>query len=220
MSQTGWVKLSRKLLDHWLWDDKPFSRGQAWIDLIFSANHQDEKVLFNGKKTEIKRGSRITSIRKLSEKWGWSKDKVRRFLDELEADGMVTQKRDTHSTLITMVKYDFYQSSGRQTGQQRDANRNQTGNRREQTKNDKRMIKEGEEKPTLFEISQFAAERKLSVKPERFFEYYEKRDWRTAQGNPVADWKELLLEWERTEYQKPGEKKTGYAGIRNLAEEW
>ena len=37
-TQKGFVGVHRSLQEHWLWDEKPFSKGQAWIDLIMLAN--------------------------------------------------------------------------------------------------------------------------------------------------------------------------------------
>lgn len=39
----GWQKVYRDITKHWLWEDKPFSRGQAFIDLLLMVNHQDKK---------------------------------------------------------------------------------------------------------------------------------------------------------------------------------
>ena len=39
----GWIKVSRTIQEHWVWDEKPFSKGQAWIDLLLLAKHSDEK---------------------------------------------------------------------------------------------------------------------------------------------------------------------------------
>jgi hypothetical protein len=44
----GWICLHRQIQDHWLWEDRPFSRGQAWIDLLMLANHEDKKMIFDG----------------------------------------------------------------------------------------------------------------------------------------------------------------------------
>lgn len=38
---SGWIKIHRDILYHEIWSDKPFSKGQAWIDLILMANHSD-----------------------------------------------------------------------------------------------------------------------------------------------------------------------------------
>lgn len=105
----GWISIHRQLQSHWLWDDKPFSRGQAWIDLLLMANHADNKFLLGNELIEVQTGSFITSIAKLCTKWGWSNTKVVKFLDLLENDGMITRKSDTKKTVITIEKYSDYQ---------------------------------------------------------------------------------------------------------------
>ena len=109
----GWVAVDRKIFEHWLWKDKPFSKGQAWIDILLSVNHEDAKIPFDGQMILIKRGSTVTSLRKLSERWGWSIKKISNFLDLLENDKMLEQKRNTRCTTLTVIKYDDYQNMGR-----------------------------------------------------------------------------------------------------------
>lgn len=90
--------------------------GQAWIDLLMMVNHEDRKVLFNGDLVTVKRGSCITSLRKLAERWRRNKRTVSRYLDLLEADGMITQKRDSKCTTINVVNYCVYQGFDRKSG--------------------------------------------------------------------------------------------------------
>ena len=35
----GWISIHRKIQDNLIWNDKPFNRGAAWIDLLLLANH-------------------------------------------------------------------------------------------------------------------------------------------------------------------------------------
>lgn len=112
MSQKGWIKLQRKITDCWIWDDgSPFDRRSAWIDLLLTVNHVDKKVVLDGQITTVKRGQILTSVRKLSERWKWSRTKVTAFLGILEKDGMVLKESDTKKTLITVENYGFYQDS-------------------------------------------------------------------------------------------------------------
>lgn len=106
----GWISLYRSIQDHWLWQEKPFSKAQAWLDLLLSANYQDKKIVFDSNLVEVKRGEFITSIRKLCERWGWSNSKVKKFLDTLQLDGMITYKSDTKKTAINIVNYNVYQT--------------------------------------------------------------------------------------------------------------
>ncbi len=104
----GWVPVSRELQDHWMWEDKPFAHGQAWIDLIMLANYEDTKMPYKGEIIICERGTVNLSISCLANRWGWSRDKTRRFLKLLESDGMVTVNATTHRTTITLENYSIY----------------------------------------------------------------------------------------------------------------
>ena len=107
----GWIKIYRNIQEHWLWNCEPFSRGQAWIDLLLMANHKENKVMINGNLIVIKTGERVTSIRKLSERWKWSTCKVKHFLKQLESDKMIECLSDTSKTVIKIVNYEKYQEN-------------------------------------------------------------------------------------------------------------
>ena len=104
----GYIRLYRDIRSHWIWSDPDYLR--AWVDLLMMVNHEDKQILFNKKLITVKRGSRITSIRKLAERWGWSRGRVSRFLDMLEQDSMIATRRTTQKTLINVINYSFYQS--------------------------------------------------------------------------------------------------------------
>lgn len=109
---SGWIKLHRKIQDCWIWADRePFDKRSAWIDLLITANHSDKKLLLNGELTTVKRGQILTSMRKLSEKWKWSVNKVYRFIKLLESDGMLQKESNKDRTLLTIINYGFYQHS-------------------------------------------------------------------------------------------------------------
>lgn len=110
MSKQGWISLHREIQKHWLWADKPFSKGQAWIDLLLLANHKDNKFLLGNELIEVKEGSFITSELKLMERWGWGNTKVRNFLKLLETDGMIVKKTTTKQSAITIVNYSVFQT--------------------------------------------------------------------------------------------------------------
>lgn len=112
MSDKGWFSIDRAIADGDLWLDKPFARGQAWIDLLLIVNHKANTIFFDGRLVEVERGATITSIRKLGERWGWSRHKVSDFLNIL-----VKQERITCNvvgrkyTVLKVLKYEEYQSS-------------------------------------------------------------------------------------------------------------
>ena len=111
IASNGWIKLYRKLQDNTLWQDKPFSKGQAWIDLLLDVNHKEREILLGNEIIKVQPGEKITSIRLLCEQWGWSNTKVKKFLDLLEKQRMATHKSDTKKTVIKVLKYSDYQRS-------------------------------------------------------------------------------------------------------------
>ena len=58
--------------------------------------------------------------------------------------------------------------------------------------------------PSLDEVRAYCAEKKLSVDPERFIDYYESVGWKVGR-NPMKDWKAAIRGWERR--RSEGEKK-------------
>lgn len=109
MNNLGWISLDRKIIDNWVWKDKPFSTGQAWVDMLLRANHKENQIMFEGKVITVQRGSFVTSILKLSDAYGWDRRKFTKFFDALESQKMVTTNRTTHGTTVTIVNYDVYQ---------------------------------------------------------------------------------------------------------------
>lgn len=107
----GWISMHRQIQTHWLWEDKPFSKGQAWIDLLLMANHEDARFLLGNQLIESKTGDVVTSEVKLMERWGWSKSKVRAFLSLLENDSMIIKKADNKKTTLNIVNYGLWQDS-------------------------------------------------------------------------------------------------------------
>lgn len=107
----GYIKIYRDIRDHWVWEVKPYDKARAWIDLIMIANHEKKTILFDGRLMTIERGQHMTSLKTLAARWGWTRSKVKRFLDVLKSEQMIDTKRNRNGTLITIVNYGIYQDS-------------------------------------------------------------------------------------------------------------
>ena len=108
----GWIRLYRQIQESDIWNDddqEPFDRRSAWIDLLLMVNHKDKKTVFDGKPIMVKRGQRITSVRKLAERWHWSVNKTARYLKLLEELEMIVKESDSRRTLLTIVNYEVFQ---------------------------------------------------------------------------------------------------------------
>lgn len=108
----GFFKIDRDLLSHYLWQDKPFSKGQAWIDLIGLARYEDGMDMYEGRMIMCERGKVYKSFAYLARRWGWSRKKVTAFIRNLERGKMVTARATTHGTTVTIVNYEKFQGKG------------------------------------------------------------------------------------------------------------
>ena len=145
MSQ-GWIKTHRELLNSDLWLSEKFTRGQAWLEWIGLANHKTGFIIVRGNKIPIQRGQVGWSEVRLSERWGWSRNKVRRFLYELKTEQQIEQQKNYLSSVITITDYEIHQSNGQQTEQQM---RQQKDSRRNTNKNGKNEKKGVVSSPSL-----------------------------------------------------------------------
>lgn len=237
MANIGYIKLHRQIQECWIWDgDEPFSKGQAWVDLLLLVNHADKKTSFNGQIITIKRGQRLTSIRKLAERWKWSRKKVSNFLDLLESDEMITQERATKATLITIVNYSVYQYSEgdeRATKEPLKSHSRATKEPVGNTNNNEKNVNNDKEEsigakakrftpPTLEEVREYCKERANGIDPQRFIDYYTANGWIQGKGKPIKDWKACIRTWERfnkTEKQEEPEEDEYHRKLRKKYEE-
>lgn len=87
----------------WLWQDRPFAKGQAWIDILWMA--ESESKFFRGKICNCPPGVLITSEQELGKRWGWSRTKVRNFLQALSQDSMINIEVSRSKTSIVISNY-------------------------------------------------------------------------------------------------------------------
>ncbi len=109
----GWVKIHRNILNDPLYFAEPFTRMQAFLDLVLIATRQQVSFYKRGIKITVERGQIVKSENEFAERWKWSRGKVRRFLDELE-NGQenghkIVQQKSRLCNCISIVNYDKYQ---------------------------------------------------------------------------------------------------------------
>ena len=239
MSNLGWISLYRQIMDSWLWKDKPFAYGQAWIDMLLMANHEDNDILFEGKILTIHRGAFHTSILKLSDRYGWNRKKTTKFLDLLESQKMVTTERTTHGTTVSIVNYDKFQTLvttidttnratlGTTKEQPRDTNNNDNNDNNVNNniicsdsaepspkQNNKKFTP-----PNLEEVQQYCIERNNSVNAQTFIDFYESKGWMVGK-NKMKDWKAAVRTWERNSKTSKGVNETSGNSIYDTNAGW
>ena len=104
----GWIKISREIEDHWLWQDA--ERMIWWIDMLFTASWEDKKVIEDTHLITIKKGQFIASVAFLCKRWGKSNKTIIKYLKLLEEDEMICREVLHRQTpIITICNYDKYQ---------------------------------------------------------------------------------------------------------------
>ena len=118
--------------------------------MLMLTTHTTTKEMFRGNLVEKKRGDLNVSMLFLSERWGWSRKRVKHFLEQLEKDEMVTTHITSQRTVITIENYSNYQDKptpkGTLKGTPNDtpndtAEEHQTTHNKERYKKDKESYK-------------------------------------------------------------------------------
>ena len=112
----GYIKLYRSISDNILWGLEPFTKAQAWIDVLLMANHKNSHYQVRGNIVHVKRGFIARSEDHLAKKWKWSRNKVRRYLKYLETIQQIKQHKSNVITVIEIINYNKYQANGTTEG--------------------------------------------------------------------------------------------------------
>jgi hypothetical protein len=210
----GWIKVHRKIQDNPLWTCEPFSRGQAWIDLIAMANHKRSFFYKRGHKIDVERGHLARSEKELSDRWQWSRTKVRKFLNDLEEEQQIKLQKNNLSTFISITNYDEYQEKEPQTIPQKDTKRTAEVPQKDTYKNVKNAKNEKnissdhpfktdmQDDPIdvpkdLQEVLDYCKQINIPIgRGKVFHAYYDDANWCFTRGGqfiPVANWRQKLV---------------------------
>lgn len=104
-----YIKTYRKCLNNEIFKEKPFDRWHAFEYLMLRAQRFPIDIVIKGQPIHLDVGQLIEGEETMAEKWGWSRGKVRRFLELLVNRGMITKNGTANGTVITIENYTLYQ---------------------------------------------------------------------------------------------------------------
>jgi hypothetical protein len=137
----GWISLHRKILNNpTLTRGKVYSRFEAFIWLLLRANHSQAKVVLGNNIIQVKRGSFVTSQKKLMQEFKWGSTKLRANLKLWETDGMIKVIANSVSTMVTICNYGSYQNP--QLDDKPQIKRKETANKLQAKTNNNKINKE------------------------------------------------------------------------------
>lgn len=227
----GWIKTHRRIMQHWVWQDPIVF--QRWMYILLMANYTNKKTLFKGELVEYKRGELATSIVKLSNEWSCDRKTVKKFLNMLESDGMITVKSNKIGTTIKVMNYNAYQPildesipNGIPKSLPNSMDNilpNGLDNTLPTTKKEKKENNDKESKnkdssrfaqPTLNQVREYCLERNNGVDAERFVDFYTAKGWMVGK-NKMKDWKAAVRNWERGTNNKGGKQDGASSNIQD-----
>lgn len=208
-SNNGWISLHRKIRDNWIWSDS--EKLKAWIDILLEVNHGEKQIPFDGHMINIKRGQKLTSLRKMADRWGWSRNRVANFIELLIEAGMVTAKRTRHGTLLTVVNYGFYQDT-QDTNRATKKDTNGATNRATNGATDEaqtiiinnesnkvnNFFSAGAQKkipPARSDVEEYCRVNNYHMDVDGFMTYYNMNGWTLSGGRKIQDWQAAVDYW-------------------------
>lgn len=186
----SFVKLHKKMLD-WEWYSDSNTKS-LFLHLLIIANYKDK----SWKGITIKRGQCVVGRKQLSKTLGMSERQIRTCFDHLKSTNELTTKSTNKYTLITIEKYNDYQSNIGITDQQNDQQVDHPPTTPKEYKNNKNNIYTFLE-PTIEEVQAYCRERNNRVDAEMFVNFYSAKGWMIGR-NKMKNWKSAVHTWERS----------------------
>lgn len=131
----GTFSVDRGVFDHPLFRGEPYSQREAWLWILAEAAFKPTRARFGRLTVPLQRGQFVHSLRFMARAWGWSPERVRRFVALLIAENMLntgtvtgTRQLARHfARVLSVCNYDEYQM---EVGVERDTKHQKTRQRR------------------------------------------------------------------------------------------
>ena len=134
MLQNGFIKLSRSIAA-WRWY-KDANTFRVFIHLLLAANYEPHDF----ENITVQRGQVVASYQSIADALGLSVRNVRTAISHLKSTGELTGKKYSKFSVFTLLRYDDFQSSDKQTDSQPTSNR-QADDRRATTMKERKEMK-------------------------------------------------------------------------------
>lgn len=128
-----------------VFDDEPYTQREAWEWLISKASYDGtQKFNIKGFVCCLPVGQLSYSFSYMAKAWGWSKAKVKRYVDRIDDANMVETMTERGQIVITICKYEKFQLKEKKSETITDEIRNDERNASE-TKYKEKEVNEGKE---------------------------------------------------------------------------
>lgn len=108
----GWIRLLRKIQDHWIWQDE--KKLKWWISILLNVNHASQKFAVGDELFLCESGQSFRSIEQWTAMFSCSKKTTIKFFELLKKDGMISCEivgnGNRRKHLLTVINWEEYQS--------------------------------------------------------------------------------------------------------------
>ena len=162
--ERGYVKLWRKSLDDYLWQNINLWRFFEYC--LLKASHKDHKIMVGMQEITLKPGQFVFGRKVASEESGLSEQTIRTCMAKLKNMKKLTIKTTNKFSIISVINWGRYQDEENEINQQTNQ---QVTNKQPQT----RMVKNGKETYTV-EFERFWGAYPRKVNKKKAFEAWQK----------------------------------------------
>lgn len=123
----GWISLHRAMMDNPLWLSEPFTKAQAWIDLLMLARHKKTPELFfiRGNEVRVEYAEIARAESTFCDRWKWSRSKLRNFFKYLEKEQQIKIIKTPAINKLAIVNFEKYQEAIQQKDYRKTTERRQ-----------------------------------------------------------------------------------------------
>ena len=186
-----------------------------WVYCLLKANHKPNTFIWNGEQVTIQRGQFISGRKEIAKELNMNESCTYRNLKKLEKLGNVNIKSNNKFSLITICKYNTYQTPQVQSEQhfeqqvnnKRTTNEQQvnTNNNDNNDNNEKNELGSEQKNNIVLPNYQFSLNECISAaeyegykkeEGEKFFHHYNAQGWkRGTAGLPITDLVSAFRSW-------------------------
>ena len=184
--------MHRKLLDSGML--RNHSLFTLWVYCLLKANHKPNTFIWNGEQVTIQRGQFISGRKEIAKELNMNESCAYRNLKKLEKLGNVNIKSNNKFSLITVCKYNTYQTSNLQSEQhfeqqvnnKRTTSEQQTNTNNNDNNDNNEKKEQGESLFTLESCLSVATYEGYSKEEgQKFFDFYNSQGWKRGKSQAL-----------------------------------
>ena len=193
MKEFGWIAVSRGIFDDPSFRSEPFTEREAFLWLVKEAAWQPREArLSNGRESQVvmlQRGQLSHALRFMADEWQWSIKRVRTFLKQRKRELQIDTQTGTLQTVITINKYNNYQTPLKSEGTQTET---QTGTQGARKGHKEKQLNKGTSKPKKEDTCAVADATRTAL-DSSFEEFWKVKPSRGKASNPKAEAKKAYV---------------------------